>query len=43
MQKFVIRSLKRGNGGARVPGGVWGRLCMHLALRCLCLSRSGVE
>lgn len=43
VQKFVIRSLKRGNGGARVPGGVWGRLCMRLALGCLCLSRSGVE
>ncbi|RMC11453.1 hypothetical protein DUI87_11572 [Hirundo rustica rustica] len=37
VQKFVIRSLKRGNRNARVPGGVWGRLCMRLACAaCVC-------
>uniref|UniRef100_A0A8B9P782 PDZ domain containing 7 n=1 Tax=Apteryx owenii TaxID=8824 RepID=A0A8B9P782_APTOW len=33
VQKFVIRSLKRGNGGARVPaGGLAGRACMRGSL-----------
>lgn len=43
VQKIVIRSLKRGNGGDTCARGVWGRLCMRLALRCVCLSCCGVE
>ncbi|XP_064000583.1 PDZ domain-containing protein 7 isoform X2 [Pogoniulus pusillus] len=38
VQKFVIRSLRRGNGCAHVPGGLWDRLCMRLAWDCTHLS-----